>query len=177
MVIVLRSSEGWPDTYVPHLREAVAAVDPTVPLFDVRTMERIVLNLTATRRFYLRLILLLAATGLGLAMLGIYGVVAYFVAERTPEIGLRMAIGARRSEVIGMVIGQGLRLVAAGVAIGLPVAMLVSYSIRTLFLVPPADPLTFASVAVVLAATGLTASVVPSVKAARVDPVDAIRYE
>jgi putative ABC transport system permease protein len=71
MVLVIRTDEGWPDTYAGHLRRAVAAVDPTIPLYDLRTMERLVVNVTATRRFYLRLVLLLAATGLGLALLGL----------------------------------------------------------------------------------------------------------
>ena len=178
MVLVLRAAEDWPETYAPQLRRAVAAIDPSVPLYDVRTMDGIVLSVTANRRFYLRLILLLAATGLGLAVLGVYGVIAYFVAERTGEIGLRMAIGAQRAQVVGMVVTQGLRLALLGVAIGVPAALLVSRLIRNLLYgIEPSDPMTFASVAGLLLFTGLAASLVPAVRAARVDPLRALRHE
>ena len=178
MVLVLRPREGWPEGFAPHLKTAVAGVDPSAPLYDVRTMEGIVVAATAGRRFYLRLILLLAATGLGLAVLGVYGVIAYFVTERTGEIGLRMAIGARRPEVVRMVVARGLRLALLGVAVGVPGALLLTRLISNLLYgVGPTDPLTFVSVASLLIVTSVLASLVPAAKAARVDPLHALRHE
>jgi ABC-type antimicrobial peptide transport system permease subunit len=141
-------------------------------------MEAVFVNVTATRRFYMRLVWLLAATGLGLATLGIYGVIAYFVTQRTPEIGLRLAIGAERREVVRMVIGHGLRMSMAGLLIGLAAAlMLTSGTTRLLYDVEPTDPLTFLSVAGLLLVTSLVASLLPAAKAARVDPLVALGYE
>jgi predicted permease len=178
MVLVLRTGEDWPETYAAQMRRAVRAVEPSIPLYDVRTMEAVFVNVTATRRFYMRLVWLLAATGLGLATLGIYGVIAYFVTQRTPEIGLRLAIGAERREVVRMVIGHGLRMSMAGLLIGLAAAlMLTSGTTRLLYDVEPTDPLTFLSVAGLLLVTSLVASLLPAAKAARVDPLVALRYE
>jgi ABC-type antimicrobial peptide transport system permease subunit len=178
MVLVIRTRDVWPADQVAPLRRAVAAVDATVPLYDVRPMDQVMVSLTATRRFYLRLILLLAAAGLGLAMLGTYGVIAYFVADRTPEIGLRMAIGARPGEVVGMVMQQGLRLLALGAAIGVPAALLLSRAIRSLlFEIEPTDPVSHvAAVALLMAMTAL-ACALPAARAARVDPITALRHD
>jgi ABC-type antimicrobial peptide transport system permease subunit len=116
----------------------------------------------------MRLIVLLAATGLGLAMFGIYGVIAYFVAERTSEIGLRLALGAERGTVLRMVLGHGLRMALAGVSIGLLAALPLTRMMTTLLYdVKPTDARTFFWVAVVLVVTGLVASWVPAWKAAR----------
>lgn len=178
MVLVVRSAEDWPETYAAAMRRAVSAVDPSIPLYDMRTMERLVVNLTAPRRFYMRLILLLAATGLGLATLGIYGVIAYFVTQRTPEIGLRLAIGAERREVVRMVVGHGLRMSLAGIVIGLLAALMFTRVMTSLLYdVQPTDPQTFLSVAGLLVVTSVVASLVPAATAARVDPLVALRYE
>ena len=126
----------------------------------------------------MRLVLLLAATGLALAMLGLYGVIAYFVAQRTPEIGLRLAVGAGKSDVVRMVVRQALRLALIGVLMGIPVALALTGVMRTmLFEIEPTDPITFASVAALLVFTSLAAATIPSLKAARVDPLVALRHE
>jgi putative ABC transport system permease protein len=178
MVLVLQPSDGWPHTYAAHLRRAAAAVDPSVPLYDVRTMEGVVVAATATRRFYLRLILLLGLTGLGLAILGVYGVVSYFVSERTAEIGLRIAVGATRVQVVRMVLARAARLALAGVAVGIPAALLLTRAIGTmLYGIEPTDPVTFVTVVFVLTFTTLLASMVPAARAALVDPLDALRHE
>jgi predicted permease len=178
MALVVRSSENWPDAYVPAMRQAVRDVDPTVPLYDVRPMENVFVAVTANRRFYLRLVLVLAASGLGLALLGIYGVVSYVVTQRTPEIGLRLAVGAGRRGVIAQVIGQALRMTALGLAIGVPAALMLTRAMTTvLFEVRAADPMTLVSVVIVLVATSLAAALIPAARAARVDPLVALRHE
>jgi putative ABC transport system permease protein len=178
MVLVVRTSEGWPETYVPLMRRAVRDVDASIPLYDVRTMENIFVDLTASRRFYMRLVLVLAATGLGLAMLGIYGVIAYFVTVRTSEIGLRLAMGAERGEVTRMVIGHSIRTALIGIAIGVPAALMLTHVMTSLlYEVAPTDPMTFVAVAVLLVVTSLIAAAIPSARAARVDPLVALRYE
>lgn len=178
MALVVRSRENWPETYVPAMRQAVREVDPSVPLFAVRSMESVFVNATASRRFYMRLVLVLAASGLSLAILGLYGVIAYFVTQRTPEIGLRLAVGAGRSDVVRMVIGQAVRLVFIGILIGIPAALALTGVMRTLlFETEPTDPITFASVAAVLVLTSLAAAMIPSLRAARVDPLVALRHE
>ena len=178
MALVVRSSENWPDAYVPAMRQAVRDVDSTVPLYDVRPMENVFVAVTANRRFYLRLVLVLAASGLGLALLGIYGVVSYVVTQRTPEIGLRLAVGAGRRGVIALVIGQALRMTALGLAIGVPAALMLTRAMTTvLFEVRAADPVTLVSVVVVLVATSIAAALIPAARAARVDPLVALRHE
>ena len=125
-------------------------------MYSVRTLESVVAGVTASRRFYMRMVLVLAATGLGLAMLGIYGVIAYLVTTRTPEIGLRLALGAERAEVIRMVIGHGLRTAIVGIAVGVPAAlMLTRVMTGLLYEVAPTDPMTFVAVAVLLVVTVL----------------------
>jgi predicted permease len=178
MALVVHVSENWPETYVPAMRMAVRDVDPSIPLYEVRTLEGVVVAVTATRRFYMRLVLLLAATGLALATLGLYGVIAYFVAQRTPEIGLRLAVGAGKRDVVRMVVQQALRLALIGILIGIPAALALTGVMRTLlFEIEPSDPITFASVAMLLLLTGLAAATIPSVRAARLDPLVALRHE
>jgi predicted permease len=176
MVLVVRTSESRAETYVALMRRAVRDVDASVPLYDVRTMESMFVRLTATRRFYLLLVLVLAATGLGLAMLGIYGVIAYFVIARTPEIGLRLAMGAERGEVIRMVIGHGIRTALMGIVIGLPAALMLTHVMTSLlYEISPTDPMTFVVVAALLITISLIAAAIPSARAARVDPLVALR--
>jgi putative ABC transport system permease protein len=178
MAIVVSPNENWPESYVPQVRAALREVDPTIPLYEVRTLESVVLAATANRRFYMRLVLVLAVTGLGLAMLGVYGVISFIVAQRTPEIGLRLAIGAERVAVVRMVLSQAVRLGAVGLMIGVPGALAFTGVLRTLlFEIEPTDPLTFVLAGSVLLVTILTASLLPSLRAARVDPLVALRHE
>jgi putative ABC transport system permease protein len=178
MALLVRSRENWPETYVPAMRQAVRDVDQTVPLFAVRPMESVFVDATANRRFYLRLVLVLAASGLGLALLGIYGVVSFVVTQRTPEIGLRLAIGADRREVVALVIGQAVRMTAIGLAIGIPSALMLTRGMTTvLFDIQATDPLTFFSVALLLVGTSVAAAIIPAARAARVDPLVALRHE
>ena len=178
MVLVVRTSNDWPDGYVPVMRRAVSRIDSSIPLYDVRTLDRTFVDLTATRRFYLRLVLLLASVGLGLATLGIYGVIAYFVTERTPEIGLRMALGAERVGVVRMVLGHSLKIALAGILIGLAAALALTRAMTgLLYDVGPTDLQTFVSVAVLLVATSLAASWLPAMRAASVDPLVALKCE
>ncbi len=178
MALVVHVSENWPETYVPAMRTAVRDVDPSIPLYEVRTLEGVVVAVTATRRFYMRLVLVLAATGLALAMLGLYGVIAYFVAQRTPEIGMRLALGAGRPEVVRMVIGHALRVAIVGVVIGVPSALLLTRVMTSLlYETAPTDPATFAAVALLVLLTSLAAALIPSARAARVDPLVALRHE
>jgi ABC-type antimicrobial peptide transport system permease subunit len=176
MVLVLRAV--YPETYTPLMRSAVASVDPSLPLYDVRTMDKALVDSAAARIFYLRLTLLLAASGLGLAALGIYGVIAYFVTQRTPEIGLRLALGADRREVVRMVVTHALRMSLAGIVIGLLAAPMLTRVMATfLYAVEPTDLQTFFSVAVILLGTSLLAAWIPAAKAAKVDPNVALRFE
>jgi putative ABC transport system permease protein len=178
MALVVRSAENWPETYVPAMRRAVRDVDPSIPLYDVRTMESAFMAVTATRRLSMQFVLVLAASGLGLALLGLYGVISYFVSQRTPEIGLRLAVGAGKRDVVRMVIAQALRLAIIGLVIGIPAAFALTRVMTTLlFEIEPTDPITFASVAILLVATSLAAATIPSMKAARVDPLVALRHE
>jgi putative ABC transport system permease protein len=178
MALILGSTDNWPETYVPAIRQALRGVDPGIPLFAVRTMESVFVQATASRRFYLRLVLVLAVSGLGLALLGIYGVVSFVVTQRTPEIGLRLAIGAERREVVAMVIGQALRMTAIGLAIGIPAALMLTRGMTAvLFDTQATDPLTFVSVTFLLVVTSAAAAVVPASRAARVDPLVALRHE
>jgi ABC-type antimicrobial peptide transport system permease subunit len=135
-------------------------------------------NSLAPRRFVVTLLGIFAGMALLMAVLGLYGVISYSVTQRTQEIGIRMALGAQRREVLRMVIGQGMQLAGIGAAIGL-IASLSFNRVLTnqLFHVSAFDPLTFAVTALVLIAAALLASYIPAVRATRVDPMEALRYE
>ncbi|MDB4908897.1 MAG: permease [Gemmatimonadetes bacterium] len=161
---------------VPSLRRVVAATDPQLALSSVRTMDEIMRNAMATPRFTTMLLLSLALTGLVLAAVGIYGVIAYLVTQREQEIGIRMALGARASSVVGMLVRQGLVLAVLGVAIGAMASVVATRSMASmLYGVTAHDPLTFGAVATLLVVVAVVASVVPARRATRLDPLAALR--
>jgi putative ABC transport system permease protein len=141
-------------------------------------MGDVVANSVAERRLTMLLLTIFAGAALLLAAVGIYGVIAYSVTQRTPEIGIRMALGAQRGDVLWMVVGQAMALAAAGIVLGAIGALLLTRLMRgLLFNVTPGDPLTFAAVAVVLGVVAIVASYLPGLRATRVDPVIALRAE
>jgi putative ABC transport system permease protein len=161
-----------------YARAAIRAVDPSLGISDIATMDQVLADATSDRRLNMLLFLLLGGLALALATIGIYGVVAYSVTQRTHEIGVRMAIGARPADVVRMVLGEGGRLAMAGVALGSALAIAGARLIRgLLFDVSATDPLTFAAVAAGLLAVALVASYVPARRATRVDPLVALRGE
>jgi predicted permease len=175
-VFLVARAQGEPAALVPGLRRAVAAVDPHVPLYDVETMEARMGSTLATEHFNALLLGLLGAIGLLLSAAGIYGVVSFFVSQRTAEIGMRMALGATPSDVTRLVMRQAVVPVAAGVAAGL-IASAVATRLLTAFLfgVQRGDPLTLAGVVAALVATALLASFVPARRATRVDPASVLQ--
>jgi putative ABC transport system permease protein len=162
----------------PAMRKLISGIDPTQPVYNVKTLEQALADSVAPRRFNLFLMGTFAAAALLLALVGIYGVIAYSVAERTREIGVRMALGAQRHEVVRMVVREGMAMALAGMATGLAGAWGLTHVIASLLYdVKANDPATFAAVAAALAATAMLACCVPALKAARVDPMVALRYE
>ena len=161
-----------------RVREQVQAVDPTLPVFGAHTLNETVSDSLAQRRFSMEMVASFALTALLLAGLGIYGVVSYMVSERTHEIGIRLALGAQKENIMRMVVRQGLKLAIAGAGVGLVGALIVSQLMAgLLYGVRPTDPLTFASVALLLIGVALFACYVPGRRAIRVDPMIALRHE
>ncbi|HEX6200141.1 MAG TPA: FtsX-like permease family protein, partial [Thermoanaerobaculia bacterium] len=177
MVVLLRTP-GDPLALVEPARRAVSALDADQPVTEVRTLEQTLATTSANRRFVAVLLGMFAALALTLAAVGIYGVMAYVVGQRTREIGIRMALGARRREVVRWVLGQGLMVVGVGVALGLLGALATTRLLSgLLFETAPVDPATFLLVAVLLAAVALAANLLPARRAARVDPMEVLREE
>jgi len=162
----------------PAIRKAIASVDRTQPVAEVKTLEQALADSIAPRRFNLYLLGAFAASALLLALMGIYGVMAYAVAQRTQEIGVRMALGAQRSQVVRLVVREGMGLAAVGIAVGLAAAFALTRLMASLLYdVKPTDPLTYAAVAAALAATALAACCKPALQAAWLDPARALRQE
>jgi predicted permease len=162
----------------PMIRKQMHALDSAVPLQDIGAMEQLQVKGVATRRLPELLLSLFAALALVLAVTGIYGVIAYAVSQRTSEIGIRMALGAERMEVVRLVVGQGMMPVCTGLVAGLGAACGLTRTLAgVLYGVKPIDPLTFACVPLLLLAIALLASIVPAMRAARVDPLVALRCE
>jgi putative ABC transport system permease protein len=175
--LVVRTA-GDPRPLASAVREQVLAVDPNQPVYDVKTMdERVALTLE-TRRFSVILLGIFGASAMLLAAIGLYGVLAFAVSQRTREIGIHMALGARARDVLAMVIKQGMSLVLVGVALGIGGAYAVTRMMRSLlFEVAPTDSLTFVVVPLLLAVVGFIACYVPARRATKVDPLVALRYE
>ncbi len=177
LTLVVRAS-GDPAALTDAIRRDVHAVDPNEPVYGVRTLESVVAAALGERRFTMSLLVLFAATALVLSAIGIYGVMAYLVSQRTHEIGIRVALGAAPGDVLRLVLEQGVRLAACGVAAGLAGAFAVTRVIGTLLYgVSPRDPATFIALSAVLTTVALFACYVPARRATRVDPITALRYE
>jgi putative ABC transport system permease protein len=174
---VARTS-GDPAAVAPALRRELAALDRDLPLYNVRTMEQVLSDSISRRRFQMMLIAAFAGVGLLLAAVGIYGVISYTVAQRSHEIGVRMALGARAADILKLVVGQGLGLTLAGVGVGLAGAFALTRVLSSLLYgVSATDPLTFACVSLALLGVALLACLVPARRATKVDPMVALRYE
>jgi putative ABC transport system permease protein len=175
--LAVRTS-GDPMPLAPLVREEIRAIDPDQPIANVRTMDEVLGEETLQRRIGTTLLAVFAALALGLACLGIYGVLAYFVVQHTPEIGVRVALGAKAADILRLVLGRSAILVGVGLAAGLIGAFALSRLIRgLLFDVSATDPATFVLVAGVLGSVALLASYVPARRAALIDPADALRAE
>ena len=161
-----------------EVREQVQSVDPELPVFGAQTLNEVVSASLSQRQFSMEIVALFALTALLLAGLGTYGVISYVVSERTHEMGIRLVLGAQRSDVLRLVLGQGARLALSGVVVGLAAAAGLTRLMRTmLFGVSAVDPLTFVSVAILLCVVALAAAYIPARRAMRVDPMVALRYE
>jgi putative ABC transport system permease protein len=177
MYLVVRSGAD-PAALTSAIREAVQSIDKDQPLFAISTMKELVSNSVATRRMTLVLLGLFSGLALILGAIGIYGVISYSVAQRTHEIGIRMALGAPRREVFRLVVGEGLKLAGIGIAIGVVAAFgLARLMSSLLYAVSATDFETFAGVAILLALVALLACYVPARRAMRVDPMVALKYE
>jgi predicted permease len=175
---VVARTDGDPLSIAPAMREALRRLDPSLPLYRIETLESSLSKALAPARFRTALLGSLAAIGLLLALVGIYGVIAYLVTHRRGEIGVRMALGASSGDVLRMVIGQGLRPVFAGTALGAIGAFAATRLLSTwLRGVSPGDPLTFAAVAVSLIGVSALASLIPARRATRVSALEAMRAE
>ncbi|MDT5272324.1 MAG: hypothetical protein QOH49_4510 [Acidobacteriota bacterium] len=177
LFLVVRT-DGDPAALAPSVRARIASVDKDLPVYKVTTMEKLVSDSLAQRRFSMFLFGVFAALAMALAVVGLYGVMSYGVAQRTHEIGLRMALGAQGRDVLRMIVGQGMALVAVGLGIGLVGAFLLTrLMVSLLYGVSAADPLTYAGIALLLSAVALLASYIPARRATKVDPMVALRYE
>jgi putative ABC transport system permease protein len=169
---------GDPLSIVGSVRRELAAIDPAIPLSNVRPLEDYVTEAMGPTRFTLTLVAAFAAIALVLAVIGLYGVLAYAVKQRTAEIGVRMAFGARESTILRLVVGQGLYLSAVGTALGLIGALALTRLLGSLLVgVTATDPRTYAGITALFLAVATAASLVPALRAARVQPMSALREE
>jgi putative ABC transport system permease protein len=177
MTFVMRTHVE-PLTLVGAVRAAVWEVNPDQPITQIATMEQVVHDSVAQPRFAMLLLVVFAGLALVLAAVGIYGVIAYTVSRQTHEIGIRMALGAGSGGVIRLVVGRSMIMAAIGVGLGLlAAAWLTQFMASLLYQVTSVDPATFVAVALLFSAVALGASVVPALKAIRIDPLTALRCE
>jgi ABC-type antimicrobial peptide transport system permease subunit len=175
MMIYLRTS-GDPLGLATTARRTIAELAPGVPVYDIRTLEARVSDALSSARFSAALLALFGLMALSLATMGTYGVISFAVAQRTREIGIRVALGATRGSVVRLVVGQGIGLAAAGAAFGLVAALAATRVLRSLLYdVAPTDPLTFAAIVGLLLLAVIAASWIPARRAAGVHPIEALR--
>jgi putative ABC transport system permease protein len=177
MALVVRSNAD-PLDLVGSLRNRVHALDADLPVYQVRTAEQLIAGSVAKPRFNMLLTTVLGLVALVLAVVGIYGLMTYTVSQRTHEMGLRMALGARARDVVKLVVGQGLTLTLIGLSVGLVAAFALTRVLASLLYgVSTTDPVTFIGVSVLLALVATLAAYLPARRATRVDPLTALRYE
>jgi putative ABC transport system permease protein len=176
-LIVVRT-QGSPEVEMGVIRRALASVNGEIVVYDTRTMDKILSDSLAARRFSMILLGTFAALALALSCVGIYGVISYLAGQRTHEIGIRMALGAQRNDVLRLILGHGAKVAAIGVAVGIAASLaLTRLMANLLFGVSAYDPVTFLAVACLLILVALAAAYIPARRAMRVDPVVALRYE
>jgi ABC-type antimicrobial peptide transport system permease subunit len=175
-VFLVARTSGDPKSLVPGIRSRLRSLDKDIPISQVQTMDEIVSASLAQRRLIMSLLVIFAVLAAVLAAVGIYGVMAYVVAQRTQEIGIRMAMGARAIDVLKMVLREGATLATVGVVIGVGAALALTRVMASLlFEVSPADPITFAGISLLLTFVSLLACYLPARRASRVDPIVALR--
>jgi putative ABC transport system permease protein len=175
--LVVRAS-GHRKSLLPAVRAQVEAVDKRLAIDQFEAASDVLSAHESQRKFSSRLLGIFALIALALAAIGIYGTVSHWINERTHEIGIRMALGAQKSDVLGLVMGQGMFLALIGVAIGIAASLaLTRFLSSLLYGVQPTDPLTFTAVSLVLIGVALLACYVPALRATKVDPMVALRYE
>jgi putative ABC transport system permease protein len=175
--LVVRKTSGQPDL-TSAVKKIVAELNPDQPITDIMTMDQVVAESIGDWRFYMRILGIFAGIAVLLAVVGIYGVMSYFVNERTREFGIRVALGALPSDVLSLVGKLGLRLTLIGVALGVGLAIGLTRLIAVFLVgVKPTDPVTYATVSVVLVGVALLACYIPARRATKVDPMVALRYE
>jgi putative ABC transport system permease protein len=178
MFVAIRSAASDATSLTSAAQNVVWSVNKGVPLANVRTMQDLIANSVQRRRFSMLLLTIFAAVAMLLAAIGLYGVMSYSVAQRTHEIGIRMALGARRPDVLALVVKQGMALALMGIAAGAMISLAMTRLISgMLFGITATDPLTFAGVAALLGAVAFLANYLPARRASRVDPMVALRYE
>ena len=177
MTVLVRTASE-PLSFAASVEREIHALDKDQPVSDVRTMDQWVARTLSQARFSSLLLALFAAVALLLAAIGIYGVMAYAVNQRTPEIGLRLAIGAEGGDILKMIVGTGLRLAVTGLALGIALALALTRTLNgLLYQTTGSEPLTFATVVAILGAVAVLASYLPARRAARIAPVEALRHQ